>query len=182
MANYRITTGLPQLPPSAYKDEEFAKFLPVYQALNALARNLSTAVGQVDYDQQELSDRNQLGSLLSGNFHQVYPKAALDLDYGMLVNLYVDGGKIWARQADAGSGREAHGIVNEPYGITSGAFGQVLFMEGHCYGVSGTVFGESYYLGGSGLMTTPAPGSGLIQPVAFGLGSLGVYLRIQHPA
>jgi hypothetical protein len=181
MANYRVSTGLPQLPPPAYDTQDFAKFLPIYQALNALSTNLSSATGLVDYDQAELAERNQLGSLLVNNQQTIYPKAASSLGFGLLVNLFVSGGKILARPADASLGRPAHGIVNEPDGIATNSFGKILFFEGHCLGVSGTSFGTPYYLGNAGLMTTPSPAPGYTQPVAWGLGSLGVYLRIQFP-
>lgn len=177
MPNYRITTGLPQLPPSAYDEKDFNKFVPVYQALNAIARAVSVQTGQVDFSQAELAERNQLGSLISGNNYKVYPLANGNLSFGLLVNLYVSGGKIVARAADPNLGRPAHGIVNVPTGIVDGTYGEVLFMEGHCLGISGTTFGTQYYATTSGLVTSPAP-SGIVQPIGWGLGSLGLYLRI----
>lgn len=182
MPNYRITTGLPQTP-AGMDNKDFSKFLPVYNALNALAQAVSIAGGNVEYSQEELGQRNQLGSILTQNHRVAYPLAdGLSLSFGAIVNLYLNGGgKICARLADATDNtKPAHGIVDEPLGISSGDYGRVVLVEGHTAGIAGTTFGQYYYLGVTGLVQAarPAAAGSIVQAVGFGLGSAGFYLHI----
>lgn len=182
MPNYKITTGLPQIPPGM-EEKDFSKFLPVYNSLNAIAQAVSIAAGNVEFNQEELSQRNQLGSLQAQNHRSVYPLAdGVTLNYGVLVNLYLNGGgKICARLADATDNtKPAHGIVEESLGIASGDYGRVILVEGYTAGISGTTFGQYYYLGVTGLAQAgrPAAAGSIVQPVGVGLGSAGFYLHI----
>lgn len=180
MPQYLISSGLPQLPSSGL-DEENAKLVtPLYQGINNLAQRLSEVGGRVTYTQAELAERNQLGNLINAPNITIYPRASVDLSYGVLVNLYLTGGKIHARKATgAVDGFRAHGIVNAPQGIAAGDYGAVLFFDGYCAGVSGTTFGTPYYLGGNGLMqpTVDIASYPYTHVVALGLGNAGVYLR-----
>lgn len=182
MPDFGITTGLPQTPPGM-EDKEFGKFLPIYSAMNALAQAVSIAAGNVTYGQDELSQRNQLGSLQAQNHRSVYPLAdGVTLPFGVLVNLYLNGGgKICARLADATDNtKPAHGIVEESLGIASGDYGRVVLIEGYTKGITGTTFGQYYYLGITGLAQAgrPVAAGSIVQPVGFGLGSAGFYLHI----
>ena len=182
MPDYKITTGLPQIP-AGMEEKDFSKFLPLYNSLNALAQAVSIAAGNVDYSQTELGQRNQLGSLMAQNHRSVYPLAdGSSLPFGVLVNLYLNGGgKICARLADATDNtKPAHGIVEEPLGIDNGNYGRVILIEGYTKGITGTTFGQYYYLGVTGLAqaSRPAAAGSIVQPVGFGLGSAGFYLHV----
>lgn len=180
MPDYRITSGLPQVP-AGMEDKDFGKFLPIYNALNALAQAISITGGNVDFSQTELAARNQLGSVLTHNTRKVYPLAPGALAYGTIVNLFLSGGKIAAQAADATNNtKPAHGIVNEPLGIAAGDYGEVLLIEGLSQGISGTTFGAPYYLSTGGLVQLARPGAAgtIEQAVGWGLGSAGFYLHI----
>ena len=180
MPTYQIASGLPALP-NGLDDKEAALVKPLYLSMNALARRVSEATARISYSQTEMEQLSQLLSLMSSRFQTVYALAAEDLIYGTLVNLYIDAGKIKARKADATiSNRAAHGIVDQPTGITTGQYGPIVFMIGRCAGVAGAVFGAQYYLGAAGALQliAPAGDTDLKQPVAIGLGSAGVFLMI----
>lgn len=181
MPDYKITTGLPQVP-AGMEEKDFGKFLPIYNSMNALAQAVSIASGSVDFSQAELAQRNQLGSLQAQNHRKLYALAdGVSLAYGAVVNLYLSSGKIAAQLADASSSaKPAHGIVNAPLGIAAGEFGEIMFIEGYSQGIAGTTFGAPYYLSTGGLVQLARPSAvGTIeQAVGWGLGSAGFYLHI----
>ncbi len=180
MPQYQITTGLPQLPSSGLEPANFQLVQPLYQGLNTLAQKVADASGAVTWTQEELAVRNQLGSLLTQNHRKLYPQAASLLEWGKLVNLYLSGGKITARYADATSNIPAHGVVNEPYGIEASNYGEVILLEGYTKGIGGTVFGSFYFLHNAGnVALSPPAGAPLSQVVGLGLGSAGFYLHIE---
>lgn len=182
MPMYKFSSGLPQLPSSGLQPEQFQLVQPLYLALTAVAQRTAEATGNITYDQEELSARNQLGGLLTQNHRRIYPLAVGTLAFGKLVSLTISGGKLAAQLADAASGLKAHGVVEEPYGITSGQYGSVLLLEGLTTGISGTVLGEFYYLHNSGnIALAPPAGAPLTQRVGLGMGSAGFYLSIQAP-
>lgn len=182
MPDYRITTGLPQIP-AGQDEKNFGLVLPLYNALNALAQQTSIVGGRVDFSQAELTQRNQLGSVLSQNHRQVFAKnvTGAALTYGKIVNLYLDSGKIAARYADATDNtKPAHGIVNQTQGIDNGDFGQIVIVEGYSQGIAGTTFGAYYYLSTTGdvQLGRPVAAGSIVQPCGFGLGSAGFYLHV----
>lgn len=180
MPVYGIGSGLPALP-SGLDDKDSSLVKPIYLALNTVAKRVSEATANITYSQSEMENMSQLMSLVSQREQTIYVKAGEDLAYGMLVNLYLFEGKILARKADATiSGRPAHAIIDAPFGILSGTYGPAVFMIGRCSGVSGTVFGAQYFLGEAGAMQNIAPAgdTDLVQPVAVGLGTAGVFLMI----
>ncbi len=181
MPNYNISTGLPQTP-SGVPDADFNRLLPLYQAMNTLARNLSEADGRVTFSQVELAERNQLGSIRSQNHRRIYPLFPAAIGYGKLVNLYVSGGKLAAQLADASTNTLAHGIVNQQTGAAAGDYAEVILIEGFSNGIAGSVLGAQYWLSTNGDVQAVAPGVGAVQPVGWGLGSAGFYLHIESPS
>lgn len=180
MPDYKITTGLPQTPTTA-DDKTFGLLLPIYNSLNALAKVVSQGIGAVDFAQEELQQRNQLGSVLTQTHRKLYALAPAALNYGQVVNLYLDSGKIAARLADATTATlPAHGIVNTPQGIAAGQYGEIMIVEGFTAGITGTTLGAYYYLSTTGLVTAarPAVAGSIVQAIGFGLGSLGFYAHI----
>lgn len=182
MPDYRIQPGLPQLP-SNLDNKDFANFKPVYLAINSLAQSLSSQTGNVNYNQSELSQRNQLGSLLTQNHRKLWVKneSGASLAYGKIVTLQLSAGKIIAIYADATDNtKPAHGIVNNPLGIDNGDYGEVNIVEGYSQGIAGTTFGLYYYLSTNGDVQAgrPAAAGSIVQPVGFGLGTAGFYLHI----
>lgn len=181
MPEYRITTGLPQLPVQS-DEKSFGLVLPLYQAMNALAKALAQEAGAVDFNQVELAQRNQLASINTQNHKKLYALAPVAIPFGHLVNVYLDSGKLAVRDASAlsASAKAAHGMVTQLDGIDAGQFGEVTLFEGYTTGVGGTTVGATYYLSTTpGLATATAPASpNLRQAVGMGLGSAGFYLSI----
>lgn len=182
MPNYQISPGLPQLP-SGLKEPEFALVRPLYQAINSLSQAVSINAGAIDFSQDELSQRNQLGSILTQNHRKlwVHNTSGATLAYGKIVTLQLSGGKIVAIYADATNNtKPAHGIVNNPLGIANGDYGEVDVVEGYSQGIGGTTFGLYYYLGTNGDVQAgrPVAAGSIVQAIGFGLGTAGFYLHI----
>lgn len=179
MPQYGITSGLPQLPVT--DDKLFPYLLPIYNAINALAKPIAELKGQVEYAQSEISQRNQIFALQSQFQNRLFVKALVTLPYGTMVNVVLDSGKLAGRLADAtDTTKPAHGVVANPQGINAGQFGEVTMMQGHTFGIAGTTIGAFYWLSTAGLVQNTPPGTpgNLIQGVGVGLGSAGFYLSI----
>jgi len=180
MPDYGLNAGLPQTPASL-PDKEFSLLLPLYQALNNLSQAVSNYAGLTRYTQLELASRNQLGSVQSQRQYRLFVYAPSLLAYGKFVHLYLDSGKIAAEYADATDDtKPACGIVNAPFDIEAGAYGEVILTSGVTQGVSGTTLGATYYLSTTGDISTTRPGvaGSIIQAVGIGLGSAGFYMNI----
>lgn len=181
MPKYNITTGLPSLP-AGQGEKDFNLVKPLYLAMNALAQGVSISAGAVTFDQSELAQQNQLALLSAGNHRKLYALAdGVTLAYGKMVHLYLSGGKIAGQYADSTTGaKPAHGIVNEPFGINPGEYGEIVLIEGYTQGISGTTFGLYYYLSSNGDVQVGQPTAvGTIrQGVGFGLGTGGFYMHV----
>lgn len=178
---YGIATSLPPVPVGM-PDKEAALLRPIYLAINSLAQNTSEVVGLVQYSQSELANVSQLSGLQVPPPNILYAKAVgSDLADGKLVNLYVSGGKIAARYADASDNtKPAHGIVDVNGGIPAGNFGRIILIRGLCVGLTGSTFGAYYWLSTNGDVqnTPPTAGGSIRQSVGFGLNTGGFYLSI----
>jgi hypothetical protein len=181
MPLFGISSGLPALP-IGMDDKEFARFAPIYRAINSLSEQLSFNVGDMQFKEDEIGNVDQLVLLSSQRQQKIIVKAGETLSFGQMLHYTVELGKIVAYKADAlNVARPAHGVCNAPTGITAGSFGDALFMQGKCDGISGTVFGAAYYLSADGAIQLASPvATGVInQIVGIGLGSAGFYLNIE---
>jgi hypothetical protein len=92
--------------------------------------------------------------------------ASETLAAGDQVNLWLDGGALKTRKADAtAAGKESHGFVEA--GVTSGANATVIF-DGTIPGLSGLTIGAKYFLGttaGAIVATAPSAVGNVVQPV-----------------
>lgn len=180
MPSYTLGSGLPDLP-SGLTDKEAALVTPLYRAINAGAAQLSKQTGNVQYSQSELAALDPFAELTTQSSHKLYVQAVEAISYGQLVTIDTYAGKLGAWPANyANPLRLAHGLCDMPNGIAAGTFGTIVFMQGHCRGVANTIFGAVYYLSAAGTMqlTAPNPATHIVQKVAVGLGSAGVYLTI----
>lgn len=96
----------------------------------------------------------------------VSPVTSENLSAGNWVNLYLNGGVLTARKADAtAAGKEADGFVL--VGSTSPA-AAVVYLEGSNTGVSGLTIGTDYFLhttAGSQTSTAPSASGNIQQPL-----------------
>jgi hypothetical protein len=179
MSDYKITSGLPALPSA--DDKKFPFLVPIYNAINALAKQVSIVSGGVQYNQSELSQQAQTLGVLSQSQNRLFVKALETLAWGTMVTVVLDGGKLSARKADATDGtKPAHGCVATIQGITSGQFGEITVLSGHTLGITGTTVGQYYWLSTAGLVqpAPPAAAGTLVQGLGWGLGSAGFILQI----
>lgn len=184
MADYKIQSGLPAYP-AGLTDKDAALVVPLYRAINTLANNTSIATGNVVYGSGEMAGLSQLVNLTDGKNTTLNVLAAEDLSYGAMLSLSIADGKIVANKADATVlTKPALAACTAPQGITAGAFGTAVFMRGLVPGISGTVFGATYYLSNDGLVQLAAPtATGVLnQIVGIGMGSAGLYLNIEPVA
>jgi hypothetical protein len=182
MPSYTISSGLPDLPVGL-TDKDAALVSPLYRAVSALAQQLSTLTGNVQYSSSEQSNIDQFSGLIDSREQRIYVKALEPINYGSLITLSVDSGKLAASLADASVlTKPAHGICDLPGGIGTGSYGVCLLVRGRTASVSGTVMGATYYLSTAGGMqiVSPTADGVLNQIVAIGLGSAGVYLNIEQ--
>jgi len=181
MPQYNITSGLPDLPVGL-NDKDAALVSPLYRAVTALAQQLSLLTGNIQYTAAEQAQIDQLSSLIDYREQRIYVKALVDIPYGALITISVDGGKLAASLADASIlTQPAHGICDTIGGIATGEYGVALFSQGRTSGVSGTVLGSTYYLSLAGtmqLVMPTAPGV-IAQVMGTGLGSAGFYLNAE---
>lgn len=179
MPTFDLSSGLPDLPPGL-PDKEYNLVVPLYRALSNVAQKAAALGNHVTYSRAELAVVSPLAALSLDRTNRIIIKAGEALDYGMLVSLEVVSGKVVATKADSttGTGKIAQACVNTPGGIPLNGFGEAVYMQGLCPGISGTVFGATYYLGTAGTATNLQTAGTIQQAIGFGLGSAGMYLNI----
>ena len=181
MPLFGVSSGLPALPVGM-KDEDFAKFAPVYRAISSLAEQVSFNLGDIQFKPDEIGSVDQLVLLSSHRQQKIIVKAGEALSYGQMLFYTVESGKVVAYKASATNlSRPAMGVCDSPTGIAAGSFGEALFMQGRTQGIAGTTFGAAYYLSVDGaIQVTPPVATGVIsQIVGIGLGSAGFYMNIE---
>lgn len=179
--NYLIDSGLPTYP-AGLSDKDASLVLPLYRAVNSLSQKVSVATGNIQTPTSEMPLTDQLDQLLSHRTNKVKVRAAEAVGFGQLVNLFLTGGVIEARLADATTtSKPCHGICDVVTGLAAGQWGEIIFMSGRSQGIAGSVFGSKYYLSttpGAVQLFAPGGGGNLVQIVGVGLGSAGFYLQV----
>lgn len=180
MPDFLLGAGLPSYP-SGLKDSEVALVLPLYRAVNSLGQQLSEVTGNVQYTPAELGSLDRVQGLRSQNLMRITITAGETLGYGDMLSLAITAGNIIATKATAGTlTKFALACMDTVGGLANGTIGTALFMQGRTRGITGTIFGATYYLGTAGAITATAPTTDdtLKQSVGIGLGSAGFFLDI----
>lgn len=179
MPTYDITSGLPELPVGL-KDSDYNLVLPLYRAISNVAQKVATATNFVQYTDDELQRINPTTALRLDRTNIVTVKAGEPLTYGTLVALSVVDGAIVATKASniTTTGKRALACINTVTGLSLGDFGQAIFMQGLCPGISGSILGQTYYLGVDGQAVASQAVGTIQQVVGVGMGSAGLYLNI----
>lgn len=179
MPKYDITSGLPDLPPGL-PDKEYNLVSPLYRALSNVATRAAALGNFVQYSQSELGYVNPLAALSLDKTNRIIVKAGEALAYGTLVTLNVVDGAIVATKASntVGTGARAQACIDSSGGLAIGQFGEAVYMQGICPGITGTTFGTTYFLGTAGAATNVATLDTIQQAVGIGLGTAGMYLNI----
>ena len=178
---FGIEVGLPQYP-AGLTDKDAGLVLPLYRAISALSQKASAATGQVQLSPAEMALSDQFDQLLTHRFNRLKVRAAEAIGFGQAVNLTLNAGVVEAQLADATTtAKPCHGLCDVPLGLTTGQWGEIIFMSGRSQGVAGTVFGARYFLSttpGAVQLSPPAAVGNLVQILGVGLGSAGFYLQI----
>lgn len=181
MPDYLISTGLPDYP-AGLADKDANLVVPLYQAVNSLAKSVSVNTGQTQYTSGEMASIDQFTALTAQRSQKIFVKAGEALSYGTVVNLSIVSGKIVAFKADATVlTKFAHAVIDVPTGIPLDGYGEAIFLQGKCNGIGSTVFGAAYYLSTAGqVQLTPPVATGVLnQVIGIGLGSAGFYVNIE---
>jgi len=178
---FGIDIGLPQYP-AGLNDRDAGLVLPLYKAMTSLAQKASAGTGQLQLSESEMALSDQFDQLLTHRFNHLKVQAGETIGYGQAVNLYLSGGIVMARKANAtDTTKPCHGLCDNPTGLSAGQWGEIIFMSGRSQGIAGTVFGSRYFLSttaGGVQLSPPSTAGNLVQIVGVGLGSAGFYLQI----
>lgn len=180
MPTQLIQSGLPSVP-AGLPDKEHRLLLPLYLALNSLAKSTANATGMNSFTQEEMSQINPLAALTTQQHTRIFARAIVPIAFGKLVNLVLDIDTLGAQLADATNDtKPAQAVCNQPEGVAIGGYGEFLLFTGYTVGISGTVLGATYYLSteGNAQIARPSVAGSIVQAVGTGLGSLGFYLQI----
>lgn len=182
--NSLIQTGLPSDAPPQFKHSEVRAAVELFiQSTNNLLRQVEQYCGITQKDPSLWSSLPPTETLFKQNLGRLYVVTNIALTYGMLVNLFNNGGVLTARKAQAISGtvRKAHGYCNVTAGIPSGSYGEIILGQG-IIPVAGVLPAQDLYLSAvtPGAMTTASPfGSGEIaQYVGYGIKTNLAYIDI----
>lgn len=178
--DFKIQTGLPQLPSDNVPKELYGIFLQVFQAIQNLQRGVSSYSGIDAPDADVINELTYQDTLLSGNLTRMYPIAGIAITRGQVVNLYNDAGVLKARLADANSATTmAHGVANET--VLAGARFEMNWLRATIDSIGGMTLGTLYYLSttaGAVQSARPAAVGDIIQPVGFALATATMALDI----
>ena len=170
--DFKIRTGLPQLPDDNIPPELYGSFLYVYQAIQNLQRGVSEYCGVDAPDVASRPILTPFDTLLSSNLTRMYPVASVAILRGQIVNLFDNAGSLGARLADASSATTmAHGIANED--AAPGAQFEMYLGTALVSSIGSLTIGTTYYLStaaGSVQNLRPTVPGEIVQPVGLALG------------
>lgn len=174
---YRVSTGLPDLP-SLPDPMLNSALVPVYQAVNSLAKRVSDETGLTQVQGSELQLGSATAIYSSDRLANLVLTAGVAIAYGQLVNFDGTTPETRLRLADKASNLRAHAVCLEPGGIAAGSKGRVRCLPGLLTGVSGIVPGNMYWIGNGGGFFTSYSGGAFPQPVAVGISTTALYVAL----
>lgn len=176
---YLIGSGLPSYP-AGLSDKDAALVAPLYSALTTLSQQLSRVSGQVKFSASDVAGLDILDGVKIQHLSKISVIAGEVLTYGDLLSLAPAGANLVATKAtNADPSKFAMALCDTVGGLDLGEAAQVLFLQGRTRGITGSLFGATYYLGTAGGVVASPPGGGaLVQIVGIGLSGAGFYLNI----
>lgn len=143
--SFKIQTNLPQLPPDGLPKELYPEFQALHLAIFSLLRGISQYAG-IDAPSSDIwSSLSYSDTILTGNATRMYVVAGVTIARGQAVNLYLSGGILKVRLADADSATTMmHGVAN-----SAGSAGDIIeinWLRGLLDSVGGMTTGTLYYL------------------------------------
>jgi hypothetical protein len=174
--------------PFGVPDELYDEFSRIYNAIKILQQKFGT------YNGLEVLDPTKYISQLTPAFadsiqiqrmQAILATATATISPGEFVNLFLSGGVLSIRKADAAAGITKRAWGWAPNGIANAALGIVYLQGGYNDGYGGLTVGSTYYCSGStpgGISTTAASASGTIkQEVGIALSASDLYVRLSTP-
>ena len=175
---YAVRSGLPDLP-SVPDPQLQALVVPIYQAVNGLAKQVSDLTGATIVQGDALQNSGIADGYQVGGINSLVLEAAVAIGYGQLINLTGDTPTAKVRLADVSLGRRAHGVCVQPGGIAVGKRGRVRLSSGLLTGFSGITPGNMYWQGNAGALSGASlGGSPYSNPIAVGISTTAVYFNI----
>lgn len=175
---YSVRSGLPDLP-SIPDPTLQSVMVPVYQAVNGLAKQVSDLTGTTIVQGDALQNGGIADNYQVDKINCLVLEASVAIGYGQLVNLTADTPTAKLRLADVSLGRRAHGVCVQPGGIAVGQRGRVRLSSGLLTGFSGITPGNMYWQGNAGALSgVSLGGSPYSNPIAVGISTTAVYFNI----
>jgi hypothetical protein len=179
---YRIGTGLAEFPTGG--DEDIKQMLvPLYRAINELAKQLSDITGLTEFAQGDIQGMSTLLEHDQFRLQKFSFIAAEPITYGKLVHLdsTADESKVWLASSLNSVNRPAHGVCTEQQATASGLRCRVQLFQGLVTGLSGLSPGTMYYLGATGTYSATPPSlvTNFQQKVALAIRSDMLVVNIQ---
>lgn len=176
---YLIGSGLPSYP-AGLTDKDAALVSPLYAAMTTLSQHVSVATGQVKLSAGDMVGLDRFDGVKIQNISKISVIVGEALTYGDLLTLAPAGANLVAMKAtNADPAKFAMALCDTVGGLDLGESAQVLFLQGRTRGITGSLFGATYYLGTAGGVVAAPPGGGAtVQIVGMGLSGAGFYLNI----
>lgn len=183
-----IDIGLSASPIGIDNEAMYEEFTRVYNAIRILQQKFGTYNGLEVLDPtkyiNELAPAPQ-DSIQVQRLQPLLVKASVAITAGEFVNLFLSGGILQARKADAGAGIAYRAWGWAPNSIALNAVGIVYLQSGWNGGFAGMTIGATYYLHGitpGGINSAPpVVGGSLKQEVGIALTATDLYVRISTP-
>lgn len=186
--NLPFTLGLADSPPDTDAKTK-GIFSVFYNAFNQLQSAMHQFLGLGQQLQSQWSQIRYDQTLHQFSPNRYYVQATQAIGYGQAVNLFVSGGTLKARLANATNNtKPCHGFCTTVAGIAVDGYGEVILNFGLLVGVSGLTQGTRYFLSTTdGLITSVAPvaAGNIEQPLGLAMDTTALHFNfgfgwIQH--
>ena len=129
-------------PPPGVDPALIGVFDDIFNALYQLQIALVNYAGIAPQDQQFWNQLTPDQTILQQNMNRIYLKADEDLLFGNMCHLFLTGGELRARLADATDNtRWCSAYCNTAAGVNTGSYGEFIIAQGLCAGIGGIVAG-----------------------------------------
>jgi len=157
--NLPFNLNLGDAAPTSLPPEVRGAIESLYNAVNQLQYVFHSHVGIGQQLQNLWSQLRYFDTLHQASPWRFYAQATETIVYGRMVNLFLSGGALKIRNANATDNtKPCHGFNNTAAGLVLNDYGEVILMQGLLTGVSGLTVGTRYFLSTTdGLLTSAAP-------------------------
>ena len=157
--NLPFDTGISDSIPSTIPPEIRGVVEQLYATIKQLHLVLHSYVGIGQQLQSLWSQLPYYQTLHLASPWRYYRKASEIVAYGAAVNIFLDGGELKFRNANATNNtKPCHGFCTTVGGIAAGAYGEAVLMQGLLSAFVGLTVGARYFLStANGLITAVAP-------------------------